>query len=202
MGLASPVTEAGIVFDPPITVEPLDLQLGAAQVEHLPEALRGSLFADDLFVYAILDSARIFGLPEILENSGLDHACLYSGKAATDLADVAPYIVALTPTSHITRRIFTAADQPQGWWQDRPGAFIRSRHSIDEIRGHLRKYTRLQTDTGGWMLFRFWEADSLLSLMRESSAKDQKSYFALDHDYCAVRQAGRHSEWLRMRWAS
>ena len=188
-----------VVFDEPVKVSPLDLQFGDVAKRTVPAELDGLLFGDAMNVFAIIDSAKILGLPETLAASSLAYSCLYSGGAAEDLSDVAPYIVQLDPASDLTRRLFMDADQPIGWWRNRAAVFIRSPSPMDEVRKHFRKYTRLQSEDGNWALLRFWEADTMLSLIRNSTPIDQQKYAALDHEFCVIRSSADGDEWLCMR---
>ena len=47
----------------------------------VPEPLVDFLTSDGSYVYAVLDAGRVFGLPEKLETSGLQHSCLYEDDA-------------------------------------------------------------------------------------------------------------------------
>ena len=70
----------------------------------------GQLFTGGLTTYAILDGAQVPELPQRLQPSGLDHVCLYLGEIPDDLAQVAPYLVALKRDDR-----FTAWILEQGW---------------------------------------------------------------------------------------
>ena len=79
-------------------IEPLDAQFGVLDAKTVPDALYEPLFGqpepteDDLeragddpakvpplHTYAILDAAKVAGLPELLAASGLEHRCLFKG---------------------------------------------------------------------------------------------------------------------------
>lgn len=157
-------------------VVPLDAQIGAAHKKTVPDALYDAFFEQPeptvaevkaaggiptnvppMHSYALLDAAKIMHLSDRLAASGLSHRCLYQGDAADNYGDAAPWLVQLEDGNAFTRNLFTATDEPDNlWWSD-PGIFIRSRSGLDDLRGHLRKFTRLQDEQGKWFYFRFWE---------------------------------------------
>lgn len=157
-------------------VAPLDAQIGVSPKKTVPDALRDTIFgqpepaiaeikaaggdATDLPLmqtYALLDAAKIMHLAERLKASGLEHRCLYQGDAADNHSDAAPWLVRLEDGNAFTRSLFSAAETPENlWWSD-PGLFIRSRRGLDDLRNHLRKFTRLQDEQDKWFYFRFWE---------------------------------------------
>lgn len=148
-------------------VEPLDAQFGVAEPLTVPPALREALFGQPNIVegravpplrtYVVLDAARVPGLPEMLEASGLEHACLFQGKAAVELRDVAPWLVRLDERHRFTRGLFIRGKAPWEMWDREPGILLRSARSLHDLRRHLRKFTKVQDEEGKWFYFRFWE---------------------------------------------
>ncbi|MBK4215607.1 DUF4123 domain-containing protein [Paracoccus caeni] len=159
-------------------VEPLGTQIGVFPKRTIPEALREVLFgqqdmmvagdssrrdsetqtAPPLQTYAVLDAAKVANLPELLEDSGLEHRCLFKGDAYETLKNVAPWIVRLEEESHFTRSLFTQSKASWHLWSVEPGIFLRSRHGLDEVWRHFRKFTRTQNRQGKWFYNRFWDA--------------------------------------------
>lgn len=133
-----------------------------------PDTLRALLFAAPIQrggsapteqVYAVLDGAAVFGLPELLETAGLQHACLFQGKAARDYAASAPWLVRLTPDHRLTR-ILTDTDGRKGplSWGAGPGLLIRSPLSLHGLRRQLRIFTMiLDAERGRRLFFRFYD---------------------------------------------
>lgn len=110
-----------------------------------------------VYSYAILDAAKVTNLPEFLENSGLEHRCLFKGDAYNELRVVAPWIVQLEDGNSFTRHLFTRSDVPRHLWDTEPGIYIRSRSMLDEMWRHFRKFTRAQDGSGKWFYTRFYE---------------------------------------------
>lgn len=181
-------------------VAPLDAQLGAFPKKTVPDALHDAIFGQPeptaaeigmaggdaaavppMQTYAILDAAKIANLPELLEDSGLEHRCLFKGDAYDELKDVAPWIVRLEDCSSFTRNLFTRSQAPWHLWDSEPGVYIRSRGVLDEMWRHLRKFTRLRDEGGKWLYFRFWQADILLDLLSRDGRRSAlaRSFSAL-----------------------
>jgi len=163
----TPILEATSVCG----VEPLGAQLGVIQPLTVPPTLRQVLFGQPdviegrailpLHTYALLDAAKVPGLPEMLETSGLDHACLFQGTAAEELRDVAPWIVQLEEHHKFTQSVFTSGDAPWDMWDNGAGILLRSQGSLAELRRHLRKFTKVRDETNKWYFARFWEPETL-----------------------------------------
>lgn len=156
-------------------VEPLDAQIGVSPKKTAPDALHDALFGQPepteleiaavggdpsavpaMQTYAILDAARTVNLPEMLEQSGLEHRCLFKGKAYDELKNVAPWIVHLEEGSSFTRNLFTRTDAAWHFWGAGVGIHVRSRGSLDDMYRHFRKFTRIQDERGKWHYLAFW----------------------------------------------
>lgn len=162
-----------------VTVEgvvPLDAQIGVSPKKTVPDTLQDALFGQpeateaeiaaaggdpatlpQMQTYAVLDAGKIMHLPEKLGSSGLDHRCLYQGEAAAEHGHVAPWLVRLEDGNGFARSLFSANEDPDNLWSSDPGILIRSRSSLEDMRGHLRKFTRVQDENGKWFYLRFWE---------------------------------------------
>ena len=139
-------------------IVPLDAQIGVAQPKTVPDALHDAIFGDaDLPSYALLDAAKAPDLAEALTRSGLDHLCLFQGRAFQQLQSVAPWLVRLQPGNRFARALFTRSPAPWHLWDAQPGIFLRSHADMAQLRAHLRHFTRLQDEKGAWYYFRFWE---------------------------------------------
>ena len=145
----------------------------------IPDLLAGALFgapdgmaasspgsSPEIATYAILDAAKITMLPDILEASGLEHRCLFTGNAGRELGSVAPWMVKLERESDFTRDLLTHSDAPRHYWGNEAGIFVRSACDLNETWRHFRKFTRLQDEDGKWLFFRFWEPLPVAAYMR------------------------------------
>jgi hypothetical protein len=158
-----------------IVVADLGLPATHALQTSLPAPLVDLLFGVDPSVarsgatppatYAVLDAAKYRFLAEFLETSGLPHRCLFKGKAAEEMRDVAPWLVALEPDNRLTRALFTEGDGPAALWRFNLGPIIRCAADFDAVWRHFRKFIRLRrADADVWVYFRFWEPHVLPGL--------------------------------------
>lgn len=139
-------------------VAPLDSRHAGAGQPAVPPVLRAALFGGAP-CYALLDAAKHPLLAELIETSGCDYRCLFTGRAGNELRDVAPYLLRLTEDGAFTRRLFTATGRKDDLWRAAPGIFLRGAAGIDALHAHLRRFTRIRDEDGAWLYFRFWEPE-------------------------------------------
>lgn len=189
-------------------VEPLDIQIGVFPKKAVPDVLYDALFGQPdptaaeieaaggdpaavppMQTYAILDGAKVTNLPELLERSGLEHRCLFKGAGYDELKNVAPWIVRLEEDNAFTRNLFTRSDAHWHLWDREPGIYVRSRGTLADMWRHFRKLTRVKTDSGQWLFFRFYEPEVAgdflevatkfpMDLIRLSRVSDVESIFS------------------------
>lgn len=97
-----------------------------------------------------------------LDQLDLPTKCLFTGEAAEELKEAAPYLVDMTlpegawddkgkvPDFH--KDFFT------NHWDKGTGVIIRSTASMDELHHHLRKFIKQKReDTHSWVFLRYWD---------------------------------------------
>lgn len=183
VGAAQSVRPPVVENDTISGIEPLSQKLGTMSDETVPEMVKDLMFGQvpvdttdrgakpSLGTYAILDAAKVTNLAEILEASGLEHCGLFKGAAHEEMKDVAPWIVRLQEGSAFTRRLFTRSDAPWHLWDVNAGIYLRSSETMDVVRAHFRRFTRVRDSTGKWYYFRFWEAAYLEGLLNNGHAE-------------------------------
>lgn len=153
---------------------PLDDQFGVWPKVTVPKALEPILFADSseehfartsMKTYALLDAAKIDGLIETLENSNLEHVCLFKGKALETAGHLGPWLVCLDKNDKFTQRLFTDSKQQWDLWNKRPGIFIRSTYGLQELCDHFRHFTYVENAAGRRLIFRFWDTECAGALL-------------------------------------
>ncbi len=152
---------------------PLDPQFGIFPKKNVPDTLTHLLFdaplqstAPVVHTYAVLDAAKVDHLPLMLETSGLEHRCLFTGAAEDKLGTVAPWIVRLDPTHILTRNLLTRGDLAWHLWDKMPGMFVRSTSDLGSLWAHFRKFTRVRDTDGNWLYLRFWDKSVLNAMTR------------------------------------
>lgn len=192
-------------------VEPLDDQFGLSLPKTVPDALIEVLFGQTQFTavdsadgridgaeqslvrtYAILDGAKIHALPELLESSGLEHGCLFQGEAFADLSNVAPWIVCLERGARFTQSLFTEGDAAWHLWGQDVGIYLRSEASLDSLRGHFRKFTRVQDRKGKWLYLRFYDPAYLLAYLPSLESKKLKTFMGEVSSMIAISDGTAH----------
>jgi len=105
------------------------------------------------YLYALLDAAQDERIHETLcaHEEEWRILPLYEGRAADELAAVAPYLVALDPELRVFDWLWRDG-WGKGW-----GIFLWSLSTMDTIRSHLRRLTRVKTEDGEVLLFRFYD---------------------------------------------
>ena len=140
--------------------------------------------------YAILDSAKAMNLSEMIETSGETHRCLFHGKAQTELAQVAPWLVVLSRDALLSRNLLSRGDAP---WEMRdriPGVFIVAGDPFDAVYKHLRHFIRVQDTDGKWFHLRFWDPDGLIDLAVCLFAHNAATLFRAGYTFVAPTTDG------------
>jgi hypothetical protein len=112
----------------------------------------GFLAEEDEEICAMLDGASVPGLLERLHSeASLEVECLFRGKLAPDMAEVAPYLVKLEPGSAFAKWVVGT-----GWGQHW-GSFVTSRQGFRKLRNHLRALTLVYRRDGTPLYFRYYD---------------------------------------------
>ncbi|WP_158442387.1 DUF4123 domain-containing protein [Paracoccus aminophilus] len=131
--------------------------------------------------FAVLDAASLPNLPELLSVSDQQFDCLFRGKARSDLANVAPWILRLDPTSRFTQRLWIQGTAPWQLGGKFRGLLLSSDDSIGQVTQHFRRLTRIRrADADEWMFFRFYNPHTIAAiaphLTRQEAASILGSY--------------------------
>ncbi|MEL7182042.1 MAG: DUF4123 domain-containing protein [Pseudomonadota bacterium] len=176
---ASPPDRGDVRAVPALTVEPIEGVEPLTVPGRLHEILFGVSKGEpgpQRHVYAVLDAAKVPGLPEMMEASSSEHACLFQGQFEEEMGDFAPWLVELSHDDPLTRNVFTAGDAPWHLWNRAPGIIVGADAEMTAVRRHLRRFTRVQDRRGKWFMFRFWEADYLLAYLGALATTKQADF--------------------------
>ncbi|MEO0751475.1 MAG: DUF4123 domain-containing protein [Pseudomonadota bacterium] len=144
-----------------------------------PQDLEASSSHSNVPLFALLDAARIMGLPERLDASVLEHACLFKGRAQEDLGDVAPWLVKLDRDHPLTRGLFSEGTAPWHLWQTGTYILMRSSASLPSLVTHLRRFTGFRDEDGKWLYFRFCDPALLHLYLDASDANCRAGLFGM-----------------------
>jgi hypothetical protein len=105
--------------------------------------LLAALAAEAAPLFAVLDAASDRRVLDLLKTSAEEHRCLYEGRAAEELARVAPYLVSLPRGSSLLRRLVREG-RGKSW-----GIYLACRRPFAEVRRHLRRFLMTQPGERG-----------------------------------------------------
>ena len=105
----------------------------------------------DVNVYAVLDGASVEGLLGKLQEHQPECYCLYREELTPDVAEVAPYLVALEPG-----RPFADWAIEKGWGRHW-GIFALCEEGCRAMRQHFRRFVKVESPEGKPLYFRFYD---------------------------------------------
>jgi len=141
-------------------------------VKDIFQTVSGHLFAGEgVNVFAVLDGASIPNLPSILYEHQPECVCLYRGELATDMAEVAPYLVRLDPGATCTEWVIG-----QGWGKHW-GIFAVSQGNLLTLRSHFRNFLMIYDGAGNPLYFRYYDPRVMRVYLPTCNAKELKVVF-------------------------
>ncbi|MEL6680155.1 MAG: DUF4123 domain-containing protein [Pseudomonadota bacterium] len=145
----------------------------------LPAPFDDLLFGDpERRAFALMDASKVPAAREVLAETGLPAASLFQGEAEAVLGDAAPVLIELDKGAEFTRRLFThdpkLPDEMSTLhlWHRRAALFLVADLSLDALRAHLRRFTRVADGDGRWSYWRFWEAEGLMDYLTAAQLRD------------------------------
>ncbi len=129
----------------------------------VPAELRPLLFPPGKPAFAVIDAAKVFGLPQILEASGLRHECLYTGQAREEMGAAAPWLAELKEGHDLTRQIFAEGASGRSVSHMNGATMLlvardgEAEMDFAAVHAHLRRFTKVRAEDGSVMLLRFYD---------------------------------------------
>jgi len=150
-----------------------------------PQLLRQHLFSEpETGVFAVLDGASIEGLLDHLYDDEPDFVCLYRGRLAPDMAEVAPYLVELKPDEPFARWVL------ENCWGQHWGIFAISHEGLRTLRQHFRRFTVVQDPNGKYLYFRFYDPRVLRVFLPTCNEAELAEFFGPVLFYAAEDEDG------------
>ena len=141
-------------------------------------AIYDRLFTGDTaFVYAILDGASVYDLPQTLERSNAEYECLFPGQLEPDMEAVAPYLVKLEPESELTAQVVERG------WGEHWGVFAHSDADMLEMRLHLRPLLIAMHPDGNRVRFRYYDPRVLRLFLPTCTTDELETMFGPIQSY-------------------
>ncbi|MGB2822832.1 MAG: DUF4123 domain-containing protein [Phycisphaerae bacterium] len=130
------------------------------------------LFArPDVNVYAVLDGASVEGLLGRLGEHQPEYYCLYREELTADMAEVAPYVVALEAGTPFTDWVI------ENGWGKHWGIFALSKENGRAMRQHFRKFVMVESPEGEPLYFRFYDPRVLREFLPTCTAAELAELF-------------------------
>jgi hypothetical protein len=142
--------------------------------KNIIETVREALFSDrDKNVYAVLDGASVPELPQVLWEHEPESVCLYRGELEPDMAQVAPYLVKLVPSSPFTDWILNEG------WGNHWGIFAITAKEVDlrTVRRHFRRFLMVKDPEGKSIYFRYYDPRVLSVFLPTCNSEELKILF-------------------------
>jgi hypothetical protein len=142
------------------------------------QALADHFFAnEELNLYAVFDGASVTDLRTKIFEHQPEHECLYPGELEPDLAEVAPYLIKLTPDSEFTLWILEEG------WGNHWGIFAQSPADLRSMRRHFRTLLKVHDPDGKPMLFRYYDPRVLRIYLPTCNSDELKIVFGPVENY-------------------
>jgi hypothetical protein len=152
----------------------------------ISEPLRSRFWheAEDKHAYAVLDGAQNPQLLDLLLAPGAPkHECLFAGELEPDMAQVAPYLVALEPGSP-----FADALLGKGWLPNL-GILLISRDELPKVWRQLRQHVMVYGPDLEPLYFRFYDPRVLRMFLPSCEGKSLAEFFGLVDFYFSEADA-------------
>lgn len=156
------LTQAPVIYaDPKIAPISIDLRKALRSDDlNCPLPLNDILFGEARAAkhcYLLIDPTlrkNVSGLFD-LDCVDVPVSCLFTGEAAVEMEEVAPYLLDLT---QLAAPALFHRDFFDRHWGAGTGVLVMSDTGMDGIKRHFRKFTKLRrTSDGNWYFFRFWD---------------------------------------------
>ena len=168
--------------------------------------LHKHLFPDDsLATFAVLDAARIPGLPDRLAESDAPSVSVITGPLKGHLDEVAPYLVQLERDDPLCDWILT-----EGWGK-RWGIFARAPGDLRGMRRHFRTFLTVRLPDNSPAHFRYYDPRILRVYLPTCTRAERRTIYGPvaryliedgDQDHALVFGGFEHSEPQRVSVAS
>lgn len=134
-------------------------------------ALKRQLLAGGESLYAVFDGASLANLPALLAQHSSTYVCLLRGELDPELAQVAPYLTALTEDSALLD-LFLNHGLGQHW-----GILMQSTAEFRTLRMHCRGALSVWDETGRPLFFRYYDPRVLRVFLPTCNAADLRALF-------------------------
>lgn len=122
-------------------------------------------------IYAVVDAARSPAVLNALVTHSELYYSLYDGAEGEQLADVAPYLVALPPQSSLLTCLL------REHWGDSRFTLFFAHADFKSVRRQLRRFLMIEDEQGKKMYFRFYDPRVLRGFLPSCTASECADFF-------------------------
>ncbi len=148
------------------------------------------LFRDDVRTFAVVDGA---GTPKLLERlaaNGPEHVCLYRGELEPDLAEAAPWLVALERDDPFVDWLVGER------WGTNWGLVVQADAELPDLRRHFRRLMMVRLPDGQAVYFRWYDPRVLRTYLPTCDRRERDQMFGPVDAF--VMEAGADDALIRM----
>ena len=157
------------------------------------EELEKILINEQIRTFVVLDGASVPELRMRLYEMRPPNYCLFRGELKPDMAEVAPYVIQLTPNTPFTDWALAGENFGKHW-----GVFVHSMHSIKEMRRHFRGLVTVYNENGNPMIFRFYDPRVLRKFLPTCNGEELKTFFGKVETFFAEDDKGQKFSAFRL----
>ncbi len=150
------------------------------------------IFREGAGTFAVLDGASVPALLERLEAWQPEYVCLYLGDLKPDLAEAAPYLVALAPGSEFSDWVLAG-------WGNHWGIFAIAEADLRTLRQHFRRLLTVHDETGKPLLFRYYDPRVLRAYLPTCNAAELAEIFGPVAAYAVEGDGPDTALWFELR---
>lgn len=142
-----------------LDIVPLDRAPVETGTSELHPDLKAALFEGDQRTFVILDAAKVPQLSGLFDSEGINAECLFTGEAAEEYGDVAPWIAEISGDERLLRLLFSKEPEISALWQRSAAVFVRAEATLTQVWSHFRRHTMVPRVNGADLYFRFWDPE-------------------------------------------
>lgn len=121
--------------------------------------------------YLLIDAARALSGLQVLMDTNSKFECLYKGKMASSLGQVAPYLFECDANGTLFEKFVEYG------WGNAWGIPLISNADFIELHHHFRRFLMVQTEDYKQLYFRFYDPRVLRDFLPTCSDAQLKSFF-------------------------
>lgn len=140
---------------------------------------------DTSHLYVILDAARDERIYPELCKADVVSCCLYRGELAQELAEVAPYLVALERSEAFTDWLL------QVGWGESWGIFLAASATLNTLRRHFRRFLMVYDPEGKPLYFRYYDPRVWRVYLPTCQVAELGTVFGPVQRYCVEGEDGQ-----------